>query len=92
MITAEQLRKAAQLIVINGWTRGTREDKDGRLCPVGALFKAIHGHAWAHFNGYRLLDDFQTGATVENDARDCTKDAAVMFLLLCAEAREHGDL
>ncbi len=37
MTTADVLRRAADVIEERGWTRGQMEDRNGRVCAVGAL-------------------------------------------------------
>lgn len=83
MITASEFRQAARL-VDKDWAHGSPSLLGYGYCPVTALFRVSDDmEEWAKF-------DPKTPEL--NDAHDCTKDAAVMFLLMCAEAREQGDL
>ena len=82
MTTPAQLIAAARL-VDKGWFQGHyQKDKN---CPLTAVH-AVCGDMWID------LERFEPDLITHNDAPDCTKDGAVLFLLACAEARRCEDL
>lgn len=53
MTTAEQLRRAAQIMRERGLARGTFEDDDGHVCVIGACWIAVGAHFEADMYGVK---------------------------------------
>lgn len=91
MITAAQLREAARLVDVGHCTDmfNWHTENHDFYCPVGACAMVLKRDDLLIVENDEL-SVFQEHISTEN--YDSTKDAAVMFLLICAEARKHGDL
>lgn len=93
--TADVLRKAAEVIERDGWTRGVGTDESGAHCTIGALSVAAAetyttwGLAFrAIYNGLRAQGVASPGIVEFNDAPDRTAEEVTALLRFAADLSE----
>lgn len=100
---ADDLRKAADIVNVQGWTKGSMRNAEGQVCVLGALRIATAGKAvWAdmwdtigeeeadrfHKARYVLHNWLGTAPTVWNDTIANTKQEVILVLLKAARSAQ----
>jgi hypothetical protein len=80
-LVREDIRRAREILVEEGWCQGHLRDSSGRHCLVGALMDATLAHSTRRFHRARDRVAFEVGSPVDwNDCPGRTKEQVLELL------------